>query len=118
MREQRFEFPFVHPSVNRWSRTHWAVRKNQKNTLIETAKAIVKASGGFVFPGAVEIYITLIFKDQRKRDIDNYSCKWLIDALKGDVITDDNSEIVKALHISFEVDKQRGGKSIVVVKEA
>lgn len=117
MAEQRFEFPFVHPSVNRWSRTHWAVREKQKNKLIETAKAIIKASGGFVFPGPVEVYITLVFKDQRKRDIDNYSCKWLIDALKDDVFTDDNSEVVKALHIRFEVDKANGGRSEVVVKE-
>ncbi len=48
------------------------------------------------------IRITVVARLKRLYDPDNLFCKWLIDGLKGILITDDNEEIVKDLVIKQE----------------
>lgn len=101
--QQIFELPFVQRSVNRWTNQHPMARAREKVKVEEMTKACLISQGARLIKGPVSIEFKLVFPVNRKRDIDNYVSKFVIDALKGTVITDDNSSIVQSLSVTFEV---------------
>lgn len=68
-----------------------------------------------MMPGKVEIEIILVFPVKRKRDRDNYACKFLLDAMKGLVIEDDSTDIVVSQSTEFRVNPDML-RTIIVVR--
>lgn len=114
MNEQRFEFPFVPQSVNKWSTRHWSKRSRAKRRLMMAMQSLMRVNGAKLIHGPVEVSIKFVFPTNRRRDADNY-VKWPLDALIGVVIEDDNSTIVKQLHLEATCEKDIE-KMIIIVK--
>ena len=63
--------------------------------------------------GKIELFITLYFKDNRKRDVDNYA-KVLIDCLKNNLFEDD--DMIYKLHMEKKIGQEEE-KICIEIKE-
>tara|TARA_R110002012_G_scaffold270143_1_gene454516 strand:+ start:25 stop:432 length:408 start_codon:yes stop_codon:yes gene_type:complete len=64
--------------------------------------------------------VTFIFKEQRRRDLDNWigRLKGYWDGIvKAGIIEDDNIDIVTSISVKFEVDKSRAPLTIITLRE-
>lgn len=96
--------PYLPPSVNKY----WERNRNGSVRVSQKAKQFKDNVADYVFwecdipetpvfkTDQIKINLTLNFKENRKRDIDNY-CKGIFDALTG-ILWADDSQIV-SLHI-------------------
>lgn len=81
--------------VNSNSREHWS-RKAKKRAAMRalTARTVTDAGLPSIAP-PVRIAVRFLWPDSRKRDVDNYECKGLIDGVvDAGIIPDDNDEVV------------------------
>ena len=90
--KQRFEIPFRSDSVN----THWRTAKYGGQYLSkagrqfrENVQNFIKTQKHITFTGKIKVNIELYFKDNRKKDIDNYF-KAILDSFNGFLYTDDS----------------------------
>ena len=90
--KQRFEIPFRPDSVN----THWRTAKYGGQYLSkagrqfrENVQNFIKTQKHITFTGKIKVNIELYFKDNRKKDIDNYF-KGILDGFNGFLYTDDS----------------------------
>lgn len=90
--KQRFEIPFSPDSVN----THWRTAKYGGQYLSkagrqfrENVQNYIKIQKYITFTGKIKVNIELYFKDNRKKDIDNYF-KAILDSFNGFLYTDDS----------------------------
>lgn len=91
--KQRFEIPYKPDSVN----DHWEINKNGKGLRVsdkgkefrETVQWYIKSKKYITFTGKIKVNIELYFKDNRKKDIDNYF-KAILDSFNGFLYTDDS----------------------------
>ncbi len=90
--KQRFEIPFSPDSVN----THWRTSKYGGQYLSkagrqfrENVQNYIKTQKYITFLGKIKVNIELYFKDNRKKDIDNYF-KAILDSFNGFLYTDDS----------------------------
>jgi hypothetical protein len=105
----------------------WLVRKAKVH---DTEMAYVYAliayrekhgDGRFSLPlGKVDASITFVFKEIRRRDLDNWigRLKGYWDGIvKAGIIEDDNIDIIASMNVKFEVDKERGPLTIITLSE-
>ena len=90
--KQRFEIPFGPDSVN----THWRTSKYGGQYLSkagrqfrENVQNFIKTQKYIIFTKKIKVNIELYFKDNRKKDIDNYF-KAILDSFNGFLYTDDS----------------------------
>ena len=89
-----------------------------KKNFIYHVTTEIAAQGIVVFHGQVAIFIDLCFTNKRKRDIDNYSPKWLLDALVACwVIEDDSKEFIPTAPDVMIIDSQIEEKMLVKIEE-
>ena len=94
-------------SLNKSLRLHWTKRREELTLwkwLILEWKNKNKAK---IFKGKVRVKIKYFFKTRGIHDTDNYSGKNIYDALKGQIIEEDNSRVVTSLPIEFGYDKEK-----------
>ena len=73
--------PGIPPSLNQWSRMHWAKAarlKKQWEQDVYFASYNTKPKQSIRY---AKVTITFYFKDRRRRDMDNYTPKFLMDGL-------------------------------------
>lgn len=91
--KQRFEIPYKPDSVN----DHWSINKDGKGLRLnkkgrefrEAVQWYIKSKKYITFTGKIKVNIELYFKDNRKKDIDNYF-KAILDSFNGFLYTDDS----------------------------
>lgn len=102
------QIPFVPPSLNVWKNWHWAKQQRYKKDLTADLARLAMA---MVLPcyHRASVDITYYFKTNRRRDPqDNYAPKFLMDALVGaGILDDDNGELVKVKTPEIMVDRER-----------
>ena len=97
--------PEIPPSLNVWSRWHWAKRNRYLNELSRNMTWLAKYAKLPRYDRAT-VQVVYYFGDLRPRDKDNYSGKFLLDALRhGGIIAEDNSAVLGLPEPDFRVDK-------------
>ena len=67
------------------------------------------------FEGRVNVAIRYYFKNKMRKDIDNYTPKFIMDGLvDSGLIEDDNSEVVKNLSVGIFYDKYNPRTEIII----
>lgn len=90
--------PAVAPSLNEWRKWHWAKQSRERKAFQEMAWAVLNEKGNKAPRGleAVEIHAVLMFREDRRRDSDNFGAvlaKWLQDSLTQlGIIPDDTAD--------------------------
>ena len=102
-----FSIPYTYPSINEWTTWHWSKRNRVKKDFITTMAFAINEQGITPFHVPVKIYIDLIFPKKRRRDLDNYSPKFLLDSLvQCGIIPDDSSDwIPESPDVQIYIDK-------------
>jgi len=111
--EYQFEIPDCHPSLNSYLKKHWTVYHRLREEWNAMVWACVKHAKIPMIEQPVEIHIDY-YHPRKSVDLDNYTPKLLMDSLKGLVIKDDSSQIVKKLSWRFIQAKVK--KSVVTIK--
>ena len=108
------ELDQVYPSLNKWMRVHWRERariNNDWHWLI--LKAAQKACCGKPNYANAKVSIVLTFPVIRRRDNDNYTPKFVMDALVGaGILQDDNAKQVQT-SVEIVVGKRTGMKIMI-----
>ena len=101
----KITLPGIPPTYNQFIGNHNSPRiynKKKKNWLAIMGEALGDTYEKI--PGEVEISILYVFSDHRRRDLDNYSGKFLMDALVHyGVISDDSYRVVSKLTLQAMV---------------
>lgn len=101
------QLPQIPPSLNDWKNWHPMMQAKYKTDLTASVSGLKMAFKLPKYPMAL-IQVIYYFATVRKRDADNYSGKFLLDAIKNaGLIDDDNSEVLQLPEPKFEVDKAR-----------
>jgi crossover junction endodeoxyribonuclease RusA len=117
--------PDIPPSLNKWSRMHWATAAKIKKqwehdilyTFLTSTQIIPKEEKQFPWIKA-KIRIIYYFKTRARRDIDNMNQKFLLDGLvKAGVISDDSTNVIGQVEIIPAYDKNNPRTEIEVLKE-
>lgn len=122
MNKIKIKVPYTPPSVN----SYWVRNKNGGVRVSERGREFKQNTSDYVFyncglpktpvfkTNKIKINLTLNFKENRKRDIDNY-CKAIFDALTG-ILWEDDSQIV-SLHIDRNIGTKQPDNFILEVWE-
>ncbi len=112
-------FPFTYPSLNRiLSMGHWERRKIQKSYQKAWVASLNLAKPWPKFTGPVSIKVILFFKIGRRRDLSNYSPKWLVDLfVECGIIKDDSKKYLPAQPDIAIIDNTKEEKTIVEIEE-
>ena len=108
--------PDIPPSLNKWSRMHWAkaaeIKKRWEADVYYSAYS-QRPKEPYRY---AKVTITYYFKDNRHRDIvDNYSPKFLMDGLvKAKILEDDRTEYVGIPELIMGYDKENSRTEITV----
>jgi crossover junction endodeoxyribonuclease RusA len=95
--------PVIHPSVNVWKDWHWAKRDRYLRELTENITWLVLAKK-LPLTRKATVEITYFFPDRRRRDTNNYTPKFLLDALVyAGLILDDNAKEIRQPEPRFEI---------------
>jgi Holliday junction resolvase RusA-like endonuclease len=98
---------WLHPSLNTWAKMrNFQVRRLKECWRQRIGLYVLERNLGRV-SGQVTVTVTYFFPDARPRDIDNYTPKFIMDALKEHLLDDDNSEVVTELRVRLCIDKAR-----------
>ena len=101
--------PDIHPSLNEWTRFHWAVKKRIKDTWYAQIYVLVyqlksKQCLCLPFKSRPKVTITYRFPDNRDRDADNYAPKFIIDGLRyARVISNDSVKDIQLEPVKIEL---------------
>lgn len=115
------EFPFLAPSLNKFysnRNPYWrsSIVKKIHNDIqwLLISKGIKQDSYPF---GKNKVDITAIccFADNKRRDVDNYFPKPIIDALKGFIIIDDDDRYISSCTVRIK-SRCKENKTIIIVK--
>ena len=119
MKFVQYEFEFTYPSLNYTNRKHHIERNNLKKLFMNSIAVKIQEQGLIRFECRVRILIDLCFKRKKRRDVDNYTPKWLLDALvKCEVIKDDNKDIIEEPPNVMIIDNEPEEKMIVRIEAA
>jgi Holliday junction resolvase RusA-like endonuclease len=104
----KLTIPGTPPSLNQWSRMHWAkaakIKKQWENDILYVFLAS-KAKGVFPLEKA-RITIKYYFSTNRRRDADNLNLKFILDGLvKAGIIVDDSTKVIGQVITEWGVDK-------------
>ncbi|MCG8400083.1 MAG: hypothetical protein MJA84_00635 [Firmicutes bacterium] len=111
------QIPQVPPSLNVWSKWHWAKQQMHKQELTDAISGLVMAMRLPRYRLA-KVQVIICFPVRRVRDpSDNYNQKFLMDALvAGGILEDDRGEWVQVMVPKLEVDRERPRTEVFVWK--
>ena len=96
------------PSLNEWKNWYWTQQQKYKQQMTEYIFALYLRIGRPPKPITARIQIIHYFPTCRRRDDDNYTPKFLGDALKNaGFLTDDNSQVLTWDKPIFETDAEK-----------
>ena len=106
----KITIPYLPPSLNKWSRMHWAEASNIKKQWEHDIYYLFnqqRFDNREILPlTKAKVRIKLYFKDKRIRDKDNYTPKFILDGLvKTGILADDNADVIGQTEIIFGFDK-------------
>jgi len=105
----------LHPSINEWKGWHYHKYNNEKKSWNEEMFYVTRGIEGI--EGKVEVVVKYYFKTKQKRDLDNYTPKFIMDSLvHACVIEEDNSSIVTKLSVEILHDKDNPRTEILITK--
>ncbi len=114
-----FDMPFIFPSRNTTEGMHhmkyWRLKKLWVSPCRLFVKSEMRKNGWKKFLVPVHVDITAYFRKVRTRDADNYSPKFLFDAMKGLVFADDDCKNV-TYRVNFR-ESDTDDHMVVVVEE-
>jgi crossover junction endodeoxyribonuclease RusA len=106
--------PALPPSLNVWSRKHWRIRHAQVKALTTNLLGL-RLENGLPKVERPRVQLVYYFRDNRKRDPDNYAGKFILDGLRhAGIIADDNAGVLRLPQPEFQVDKQRPRTEVFV----
>ena len=116
------EIPFIAPSLNKFYSNRdpfWRSRVVKK--IHSDTQWILLSKGirqGFYPFGKNKVDITAIccFADNKRRDVDNYFPKPIIDALKGFIIVDDDDRYISSCAVRIKSNCKEN-KTIIIIKK-
>lgn len=109
----RLEIDEIPPSLNRWSRLHWSKQRLIKQDWAWLIKAAcLAAKTGRPSYRLARVQITLLFPVVRRRDIDNYAPKMILDGLVGAGILEDD----RADRVDVRWDFGRGARRQTIIE--
>lgn len=106
--------PASMPSLNEWSRWHWAKQKRYLDRLTQDLTMLVMA---FRLPRLEKARVEVIHyhRVRRRRDPDNAVPKFLLDALRyAGVLADDNAGVLELPEPVFRVDRERWRTEVLI----
>lgn len=120
LQKLKFEIDSIPPSNNTYmgvSGKNWNYNR-EKKAWLELIQKEIADSGIAIKPiDKAIVSVHYIFPDKRRRDLDNYSGKFLYDALvKCGVLTDDNYSVITSLDLSAH-SEPKVKKTIIEVTE-
>ena len=107
----KITIPYLPPSLNKWSRMHWAearqIKKQWEHDIYYESYKYYELRDKAIYPlTKAKVRIKFYFKDKRIRDKDNYTPKFILDALvKAGILQDDNADAIGQTEIIFGFDK-------------
>lgn len=105
------EVPETPPSLNKWTKMHWAKSRGIKKRWEAMIAVLAKQAKAPKFSKA-NINITYYFTTNHRRDKDNYTPKFIMDGLvKAGVLVDDNTSLV---NVDWKL--ERGDKALTVIE--
>jgi Holliday junction resolvase RusA-like endonuclease len=93
---------------------HWASRGKENKLWKDEIFIFCQQNKIKLIKGQVKITLVYYFPDRRLRDYDNYAGKQIFDALKKQVIEEDNSRVVTSLTLKFDYDKENPRTEIFI----
>lgn len=110
--------PDIPPSLNKWSRMHWAkaaeIKRQWEADVYYTAYS-QRPKTPFKY---AKITITYFFKTKQRHDLDNYTPKFILDGLvKAKILLDDRAEYIGMTELIQEYDKERPRTVIIIEQE-
>ncbi len=113
MTEISLTIPEIHPSINVWNGWGYHKYNREKCRWAEMVGWICKNLPPM--KGEVTVTVRYYFRTRRKRDIDNYTPKFIMDGLvQGGLIEDDNSNIVKRLSVEMDYDIRNSRTDVII----
>ena len=107
--------PDIPPSLNKWSRMHWAKAaeiKKQWEANVYYASFSQRPKEPYK---KAKVTITYFFKTKQRRDLDNYVPKFILDGLvKAHIILDDRAEYIGMTELIQEYDKENSRVEITI----
>lgn len=116
--------PGTPPSLNQWSRMHWAkaarIKKQWENDILWAFLAIGRTWKKDEFPyQKAHVKVTYYFTTNRRRDADNLNLKFILDGIvKAGIIKDDSTNIIGQPEVSWAVDKKNPRVEIEIQQAA
>jgi len=107
----------IHPSLNVWTKWHWARISKKKKEFEETIYWLAKQQKiDNLKLKKAKIKIIYYFSNKQRKDKDNFAPKFIMDGLtKAGIITDDNDDEV-TVTIKFDYDKKNKRTEILISK--
>lgn len=112
---------FMHPSLNEILNMHWAKRSEVRDachfSIIEATTWMrpLQPDKNGIFKKKVIITLRYFFPTKAKHDYNNYSGKYIFDALvKEGIIADDSDKEIAEMHIEFGHDKNNPHTEIII----
>lgn len=92
------------PSLNQWKNWHWGKQGRYKKMLTQALAMLTRLAGSPRFVKA-SVQVIHFHRVHRRRDEDNLTPKFLLDALcQAGMLLDDNVELLTLLPAKFEID--------------
>ena len=101
---QHLRIPFIPISLNEWGNMHHMARAKAKKNFTQAMRLCLRSQKPRFVTGRVDIHIRFVWPDLHGRDVDNRA-KWVLDALVGLAITDDNWKVIRTLTLSGACDR-------------
>ena len=115
--------PYLPPSLNVWSRQHWSKRQKEVANLTESLTFLLysvdswRAKNTPCFTRAV-VQVTYYFRNNRRRDPDNYGGKQILDSLRyAGILADDDAKSISLPQPEFRVDAKAPRTEITILGE-
>ncbi|MDW7673195.1 MAG: hypothetical protein SCK28_01540 [Bacillota bacterium] len=111
-----FTIPENMPSLNEWKNWHWSKQAEYKQFLTDALSILALKAGKPKYEKA-KIKVVHCFRVNRRRDEDNLTPKFLLDALRyAGVIAEDHAEVLQLMPPIIEVDSVRWRTEIYIVE--
>ena len=112
----RLESEGTPPSLNQWTTLHWSKQRLIKQDWAWLIlAACLSAKAGRPQYKLATVRITLIFPVLRRRDIDNYAPKMILDGLvNAGIIQDDRNDWVK---VTWDIVKGNERKTVIDIQK-
>lgn len=106
----------THPPINEWKSWHWRKYNAEKKRWREMILPFTRTMYHVAIGSRVAVEVVFRFPDHRRHDPDNYSPKFILDALvAGKVLPDDDCRVVRKLLVECLTGCAYPGTSVILL---